>query len=207
MAEVKEMAKPKTNGAQAPTKAATTRARRDLQRAERSARRASTRAMRARSPFAFISRFAEEMDRLIEDFGMEAGPFLPWLRGGSRWLAIPPEDLAQTAWAPRVEILDRDGKFVVRAELPGLSKDDIQVDVTDEAIVIRGERKHESKVDREGYTYSERSYGSFYRAIPLPEDADASRATAEFRNGVLEVAIPTPARAEKARRIEVREGK
>ena len=75
-------------------------------------------------------------------------------------------------------------------------------------ITIRGERKQEKTERREGYSYSECSYGSFYRAIPLPEGADASKATAEFRNGVLEVTMPSPRRPEsQARRLEIQEKK
>ena len=97
---------------------------------------------------------------------------------------------------------------MVRADLPGLSKEDIKVEVSDDLITIQGERKHEKKEEREGYCYSECSFGSFYRAIPLPEGADASKATADFRKGVLEVTVPAPSRPEpKARRLEVREEK
>ena len=97
---------------------------------------------------------------------------------------------------------------MVRADLPGMAKDDFKVEVSDDMLTIEGERKHEKKEEREWYHYSERSYGSFYRAIPLPEGIDASKATSEFRNGVLEVTMPAPTRKEqKARRLEIREGK
>ena len=76
---------------------------------------------------------------------------------------------------------------------PGLSKDDIKVEITEDMLSIQGERKQEKKEEREGYFYNECSYGSFYRAVPLPEGVDASKATAEFRNGVLEIAMPAPA--------------
>jgi len=104
--------------------------------------------------------------------------------------------------------VEHDGKFVVRADLPGMCKDDIKVEVTHDTLTIQGERTHEEKEEREGCCYSERSYGSFYRAIPLPEGAETGKATAEFDKGVLEIAIPAPSRKEpKAKRLEVREGK
>ena len=105
--------------------------------------------------------------------------------------------------------MQKDGNLLVRADLPGLTKEDIKVEVTDDTLTIQGERKQEKKKEeREGYSYSECSYGSFYRAIPLPEGVDPSKATAEFRNGVLEVTVPAPSHPEpKARRLEVREGK
>ena len=75
-------------------------------------------------------------------------------------------------------------------------------------LTIEGERKDEKTGERQGYTYSECSYGSFYRSIPLPEGAEMSKATAEFRNGVLEVTMPVAPRPEpKQRRLEVREAK
>ena len=87
-------------------------------------------------------------------------------------------------------MLEREGQVVVRADLPGMSKDDIKVEVSDGLLTIQGERKNEKKEEREGYCYSECSFGTFYRAIPLPEGAEASKATADFRNGVLEVTVP-----------------
>jgi HSP20 family protein len=89
-----------------------------------------------------------------------------------------------------------------------MTKDDIKLDVSDDVLTIQGERNLEKKDEREGYCYSERNYGSFYRAVPLPDGAQAAKATANFQNGVLEVSVPVPARAEpKARRLEIRDGK
>ena len=75
---------------------------------------------------------------------------------------------------------------MVRADLPGLSRDDITVDVVDDVLTLQGERKHCKKEEREGYCYNECDYGSFYRSIPLPAGADSSKTSAEFKNGVLE---------------------
>jgi HSP20 family protein len=160
------------------------------------------------SPFAFMRRFAEEMDHLFEDFGLGFGRRLPSALTRGHELLRREAGLIPAEWSPRVDILQRDGNLLIRAELPGLSKEDIKVEVTGDTLTIQGERKQETKEEREGYCYREGSYGSFFRAIPLPEGADASKATAEFRNGVLEVAMPAPPRPEsKARRLEVREGK
>jgi HSP20 family protein len=109
------------------------------------------------------------------------------------------------AWAPQVEIFERDNKLVVRTDLPGMTKDDVDVEIDDDSIVIRGERRSEREEDDEGYYRSERSYGSFYRRIPLPSGVNAEEATADFRNGVLEITLPAPKRAEeKRRRLEIR---
>jgi HSP20 family protein len=107
-------------------------------------------------------------------------------------------------WSPMIDVIEREGQIVVRADLPGMSREDIKVEVTDELLTIQGERKEEQK----GCSYRECRYGSFYRAIPLPDGVDAAKATADFHKGVLEVIIPRPTPPEpKARRLEVREAK
>jgi HSP20 family protein len=151
---------------------------------------------RTHSPFTFMRRFSEEMDRLFEDFGI-GGWHTPTL--GSRL-----DQFAATAWSPQVEVFERNNQLVVRTDLPGMTKDDIQVDVTDDALVIRGERKSEREEDEEGYYRSERSYGTFYRQIPLPKGVTAEKARADFRNGVLEISMPAPAGTVRgSRRIEI----
>lgn len=155
------------------------------------------------SPFTLMRRFAEDMDRIFEDFGFGAEMRTPAFMGRAREAADVPAE-----WSPRVEVQRREGQLVVRADLPGLTKDDIKVEVTRDALTIQGERKAESKEEREGYSYSECSYGRFYRSIPMPEGVDPSKVTADFKNGVLEVGIPAPPQADaesQARRIEVRE--
>jgi HSP20 family protein len=180
-----------------------------------------------RSPFAFMRRFVEEMDHLFDDFGVETRWNLPRFRSAtkspfgftsfdidSRW-HLPKllgrgreAGLVPAEWSPKVDVLEREGQFVVRADLPGLSKEDVKVEIAEGLITIQGERKQEKKEEREGYYYSECGYGSFYRAIPIPEGAEASKATADFHQGVLEVTVPVPSRPEvKARRLEVREVK
>lgn len=96
----------------------------------------------------------------------------------------------QQMWWPAVECKRKDGLFVVCAELPGLKKEDVKVEVTDDSLIVEGERKHEEKEEKEGYFRSERSYGKFFRQIPLPEGVKAEEIKAEMNNGVLEVKIP-----------------
>ena len=193
MTEVKEAPEPKTSNGQGQTR--------------EMAPQATTVPVKTNGhPFAFMRRFAEEMDRLFEDFGF--GRRLQTAFGRGRELLRREAGLIPAEWSPRIEILDRDGKYVVRAELPGLTKDDIKVEVTDEVVTIQGERKHEKEEKREGYYYGERAYGSFYRAIPLPEGTEPAKATAEIHNGVLEVTIPAPKKPEKkARHLEIQEKK
>jgi HSP20 family protein len=108
-------------------------------------------------------------------------------------------------WAPQIEVFQRDNELVVRADLPGMTRDDVAVEVTEEAVTIQGERRHESEEEREGFYRSERIYGSFYRVIPLPEGAISEQAKANFRDGVLEITMPAPPKS-KGRRIEIGEG-
>jgi HSP20 family protein len=195
MAELKEAPKPKTGNGSAQPK-------------EIAPREMAAPMKLSTSPFAYMRRFAEEMDHLFEHFGLQTGWRMPGFLTQGRELLRREAGFVPGEWSPQVDVLHREGQFMVRADLPGLTKEDVKVEVTDDAVTIQGERTHHKKEEAEGYYYSERSYGSFYRAIPLPEGADASKATAEFRNGVLEVTMPAPAQGtKKARRLEVREGK
>jgi HSP20 family protein len=154
------------------------------------------------SPFALMRRVAEDMDRMFESFGFGRGRFAP------RFWAELPERFAEpelAVWAPEIEVFEREGEFVVRADLPGLKKDDIRVEATENALILEGERRKEHEERREGFYRSERSYGRFSRAIPLPEGVDTEAVKAEFKNGVLEVRLPAPKRPEQRRRqIEIR---
>jgi HSP20 family protein len=146
------------------------------------------------APGNLVRRFRDEMDRLFEDFGFDnLTHTLPNV-----------ESLRLGVWAPEVEVFERAGELVVRADLPGLNKDDIKIDVTDRAITIEGERKQEHEESDNGYYRSERSYGRFSRRIPLPEGVDIDTANADFRDGVLEVTLAVPERKErKTRKLEV----
>jgi HSP20 family protein len=137
----------------------------------------------ALNPFALMRRFTEEMDRF----------FTPTASPGQAGF-----------WAPAIEVKQKDGKLLVTAELPGLGKDDIKVHIEGDTLVLEGERKREKEEKREGYYHSERTYGTFYRAVPLPEGAKAEETAAQFNNGVLEVAVPLS--EVKAKEIPVTEG-
>jgi HSP20 family protein len=149
-----------------------------------------------RSPFGLLQRFADEMDRVFEGTGFARGSALP------TWgAATDVED-----WSPAVEMFQRGNELVIRADVPGLSKDDVRVDVQEDTLTIQGERRREHEEEREGIYRSERSYGSFYRMIPLPPGAITDQAKAQFKNGVLEVVMPAPPeQATRGRRVEVTE--
>jgi HSP20 family protein len=114
---------------------------------------------------------------------------------------------ADTAWHPAIDIRREKGKLLVHAELPGLKKEDVRVAITGDLLEIEGERKAETEEKRNGYVHSERNYGKFYRAIALPERANAERASAEFTDGVLTIAIPIPEVNRTAKEIPVGEVK
>jgi HSP20 family protein len=145
------------------------------------------------NPFTFMRRMTEEMDRVF-------GSLVPGSRfGGGR-------SARQMMWSPSIEAFQKDDKFIVRAELPGLKKDDVEVNITEDSIVLQGQRQHEHEEHREGFYHSERSYGSFYRAIPLPEGVIADSAEASFKDGVLEVTLQAPPNeVSRGRRIEVKD--
>jgi HSP20 family protein len=153
-----------------------------------------------RSPFRMLDEFANEMDRLIADFGL-----------GRRWLAprassagLP--SLRAQEWLPEVEVLQRNNDLVIRADLPGLDKNDIKVDVTENALTIQGERKREREEEKAGVYRSERSYGSFCRMVALPEGAMTDQAKASFKDGVLEITMPAPPESVKrGRRLDITE--
>jgi HSP20 family protein len=125
------------------------------------------------SPFALMRRFSEEMDRA---FSNTWGPATGTLAG----------------WSPAIEVRERDGNVEIAAELPGMTKDDVRVECTDEGIVIEGEKRQEHEETRGGVRRSERSYGHFCRMVPLPRGAELDKAKAEFKDGVLQVRVPVP---------------
>jgi len=98
---------------------------------------------------------------------------------------------------------ERDGKLIVKADLPGLNKDDVKVELNDNVLTIEGERKDERKDERGGW--SERNYGRFFRSITLPDGVRTENANATFKNGVLEISFDTPQQSQpKGRRIEIK---
>lgn len=141
------------------------------------------------NPFTMMRRLSEEMDRMFSS-AWDDREF------GSR----------EFSWVPPVEVREREGHLFVSSELPGLSKNDVKIEVTSDGLVIQGERKREHEEDRGGIHRSERSYGCFYRSIPLPEGANIEQAKAQFNNGVLEVNVPIPKTREKTRQIPIEAG-
>jgi HSP20 family protein len=121
-----------------------------------------------------------------------------------RW---PSLEVAETrAWSPTIEVFEKDNRLVTKVDLPGLKKEDVKVEVTDGHLAISGERKREVEEKRNNVYRSEREYGSFYRAVPLPEGVKLEDVKATFADGVLEVSVPLPARAQaRVRKVEIQE--
>ena len=126
-------------------------------------------------------------------------PIRPWrdIENMERWfedrMGMPlarRTPLAEIEWAPSMEMFEKEDKFVVRAELPGMKEEDIDVCVSDNTLTIKGAKKTASEVKEEDYQFSEMSYGSFSRSISLPSVVNADKITASFDDGVLEVDLP-----------------
>lgn len=156
----------------------------------------------ALSPFSLMRRMMEDFDRMFEEFGFGRGlgGGLPatGARGALERGGLPMD------WSPAVEMFEHDGQLVIRADLPGLSPEDVRLEVTDDgSLVIEGERRSEMEAEEEGGVYrSERTYGRFSRVIALPDDVDVDQAQARFDNGVLEISFPLPQQSQR-RRIQI----
>jgi HSP20 family protein len=129
----------------------------------------------------------EEWERRLDD-----------LFGRPLW-RLPVEE---RGWMPAVDVFEKEDRFVVKAELAGMKEDDIDVSVVADTLSIKGEKKSETEVKEEDYYRCERSYGSFYRSIPLPSNVDADKIEASFEDGVLEVTLPKSAKV-KPKKIAV----
>ena len=151
-------------------------------------------------PFQMMRRFTRDMERMFEDFpGFWFPNFFKTDFAPFRM------EFDEVEWVPQIEVLRNNGQFLVRADLPGLTKDDVKVEMTDNMLMISGERKEEKEEKHEGFYRSERSYGNFYRQIPLPEGIETENAAATFRNGVLEIMMPMPKAEPSTRKLEIKE--
>ena len=139
---------------------------------------------RALSPF-------EEMERRFEDFIRRPLSALE----PSWWPRMRMPEMESVS--PNVDIFEEGHNFVVKAEIPGMKKEDIQVNLTDDMITISGEKKKEEKVEKKDYYRVERSYGSFSRSFRFPQEVQTDKAKATFKDGILEVSIPKTAEAIK----------
>ena len=139
------------------------------------------------------ARELKEMGQYFEDvFGR---PLLPAL-----WSNIWGSE--EKVWAPSIDVIEKDDKFLVKAELPGVEEEDINVSISGNMLTIEGEKQSESEGKTDGYHYSEASYGSFSRSITIPSTVDASKIQASCDKGILEITLPKMAEA-KPKKIAV----
>jgi HSP20 family protein len=140
------------------------------------------------TPMRNVASFQDEMNRMFEQFfrggtGEEAG-----------WGVRP--------WAPPVDIYEIDDALVLKAELPGISKDDVSVEIHQNTLILRGQRKHEAEVKEDRYHRVERAYGTFQRSFVLPTLVDQEHVQATYKDGILELRLPK-SEAAKPKRIAI----
>jgi len=141
-------------------------------------------------PFRDLVAVQDRLNRIFDDTfrGNPRGSDEDWALGGQ--------------WAPSVDIFEHEGNLVLRAELPGIEPKDVDVHVENNVLTLRGERKFESEVKREKYHRVERAYGTFSRSFTLPNVVDTEKIKAEYRDGVLNVTLPTKEEA-KPKQISI----
>jgi HSP20 family protein len=142
---------------------------------------------RVASPF-------DEMERMMERvFGESPGPgwVRPWRARWPAWSELPELHM------PKVDVIDRDDEIVVRAELPGVEKKDVEISTSENSVTIKGSTKHETKEEKGDFYRCEISRGAFSRTVTLPAQVDSEKGKASMRDGVLELTLP---KVEKSKR-------
>lgn len=135
-------------------------------------------------PFHDLMRLSDRLNRVVADSSRSA------------------DDQTFGAWAPAVDIFERGDNLVLRAELPGVDRNDIDVRAENGILTLRGERHRDAEIDEASAYRLERAYGSFTRSFTLPRTVDASKIEAHYRDGVLEVVLPK-VEAAKPKRVEI----
>lgn len=130
--------------------------------------------MKRWEPFRDLVTMRDDMDRLFDVF-----------------FGVQPQDM-EDLWRPAIDIEENNGNLMVRAEIPGMKKEDIKVSVKEDMLTISGERKRENETKDKTFHRIERSYGQFRRMIRLPATVDADKVKATYKDGVLNVTLPKP---------------
>ena len=144
-------------------------------------------------PLNLLRQITNEFDRMFEE---------PW-----GFVRLPMTTTETANWAPKVDIVTKDNKLVTRIDLPGMKKEDVNVELAEGVLTLSGERKKEFKEEKDNYFREEREYGSFCRRVPLPKGVKPEEVKASFTNGVLEVIVPLPVAAETAaKKIAITDG-
>jgi len=138
------------------------------------------------APWTGFRELEDQLDRLFHGLPVQSGE-------------------CRCAWSPSIDLGEREDAYVLRADLPGLSKEDIELTVEDDVVILKGHRKEEKDERVKGYHRIERSFGEFTRSFRIPAGIDAQKVEAKFDRGVLEVTLPKPETA-KPKQIEVKIG-
>ena len=158
------------------------------------AKERETKALAPWRPFGGLTRWETEMDRMMDDFfGRRMRSWWP-----ERWLSADTE-----ITMPSVDVYQEKDDIIVKAELPGMDKNDIEVNISDSQLMLKGEKKKEEKVEDKNYYRCERSYGAFLRSVDLPAAVQADKIKASFKNGILEVRLPKTEEA-KSKEIKIK---
>jgi HSP20 family protein len=156
------------------------------------AKEKQTKAVAPWKPFMGLTSWERDMDRMMDDFvGRRMRPWWPerWLRGDSE------------ITTPALDVYEEKDEIVVKAELPGMDKNDIEVNISDSELTLKGEKKKEDKIEEDDYYRCERSYGAFIRSVELPTGVQADKVKASFKNGILEIRMP---KTEEAKTKEIK---
>ncbi len=147
-------------------------------------------------PFEELRKMREWIENMLSETGpLSFGPrMLPETTG---------EEFARTA-VPCVDMIEEEDKIRVIADMPGVEKEDISLNIKGDMLEISAERRIEEEEERKGYIRKERTYTKYYRKMPLPADIDVDKIEATFKNGVLEVSMPKVKEAVKAKKIEIK---
>jgi len=138
-------------------------------------------------PMADLFSIRDEMDRLFDDVFTHS----PFRRG-----------LLEYRWNPRIDIAETTDEIVVKAELPGMTREDVNISITDNVLTLKGEKKQEEEIKEENYHHVERSYGSFQRSFTLPTSVKPEDAKATFKDGILSINVPKREEA-KPKKIKI----
>lgn len=142
-----------------------------------------------------LHRFSE-MEKYLDEY-LQRGWFRPF---PMKWPAWEGGDSSHDTKTPKVDVIDRDDEVVIKAELPGVDKKDIDVSVTNNTVIIKGHTSHEEKEEKGDYCRCEITRGSFQRTMALPSNVDEENAKASFKNGILKLRLP---KVKKSRRNKV----
>lgn len=145
------------------------------------------------NPWTALPTLQNRVNRLFEDM-------FPEISVGD---AMGLDDMSLMDWRPVVNTYETDNAIVINAEVPGVKKEDISIDVKNNVLTISGERKDQENIDRDDYYRSERFYGSFQRSFTLPDNVDAEKVDATYKDGVLEIKIPKTEESAR-KKIEVK---